>query len=387
MSKTRKIINIVVAPLLVVLTILLAGKLVKARKPQSVKEPSIAIPSVSVIKGVPTSFTPTINTYGNTRSYLTTTLSSQVAGEILRLAPNFESGLSVAKGDWLVEINPADYQAALSERKASLANALQTLADEETRSQLAQEDWLASGRKLEDAADFTLRKPQLTAAKASVTSAEAAIAKATLDVTRTTIIAPFDAMVESRTASPGNVVSAGTSLGSLLARERIEVRLPLTPEQVGQLNLAGLGSLALEATLTTPTLTGQSWMAIISRVEPMIDPKNQTLWLIGEITEPFARPEAFLPVGAFVNASIGGEALEGVFIFPEVAVVEDAFVWVIGPNETLHKQPIKIELSQKGMIISKIANPVFSLPLNVAARPLASFKEGQTVSIASAATK
>ena len=92
-------------------------------------------------------------------------------------------------------------------------------------------------------------------------------------------------------------------------------------------------------------------------------------------------------MGAFVNASIGGEALEGVFIFPEVAVVEDAFVWVIGPNETLHKQPIKIELSQKGMIISKIANPVFSLPLNVAARPLASFKEGQTVSIASAATK
>ena len=119
----------------------------------------------------------------------------------------------------------------------------------------------------------------------------------------------------------------------------------------------------------------------------MIDPKSQTLWVIGEIMEPFAKPEAFLPVGAFVNASIGGEALEGVFALPEVAVVEDAFVWVIGPDDTLHKQPIEIEFSQEGMIISKIANPVFSLPLNVAVRPLASFKEGQTVSITSAETK
>lgn len=379
MTITRKIVNLLVAPLVIVAAVLLATHFVKSRKGRPPKTPPIVEARVIVTKSSPETITPVIETYGNTRSYLTTNLASQVGGEILRIAPGFQAGNSVADGDLLVEINPADYDAALADRRSAVANAKQALAEEQTRSQLATEDWVASGRKLNDATDYTLRKPQLAAATAAVTAAEATVTKATLDLERTRIVAPFDAVVESRTASPGNIVTPGSSLGILIARERIEVRLPLTPQQVTRLRLARDKSSDLTATLTTPTLPGTTWQATINRIEPAVDLKNQTLWIIGEVKDPFANPESFLPVGAFVNASIQGSPLENVFRFPEVAVVEDAFVWVVSPDHTLAKQPVNIAYSQDGMILARISKPLFPLPLHVAGRPLSSFRENQRV--------
>ena len=379
MSKTRKIVNLIVAPLVIVLAIFIAGKLIASKESPPPRKPQVAIARVNISSLSPETVHPTIHTYGNTRSYLTTTLASQVNGEILSIAPGFEVGMTVSKGDPLVTINAADYEAILTERQSTLAATEQTLAEEETRSRLAEEDWLASGRKLSAAADYTLRKPQLIAARAAVAAARATVDKASLDVSRAKIIAPFDAIVESRNASPGNIVSNGSTLGTLIARHRIEARLPLTPEQVTQFGLARVESEPPVATLTTSTLPGVNWEAKITRVEPSVDVKNQTLWVIAEISDPFEKPEAFLPVGAFVNATIDGQALENVIRFPEVAVVDDQYVWVVGADKTLAKQPVEIVYSNQGEILARISAPVPEFPLDVVARPIASFRTGQTV--------
>ena len=379
MSTPRKIVNLLVAPLVLVLAVFIAGKLIASKEAPQPRPPQVAIARVQTLSVSPETIRPTIHTYGNTRSYLTTTLSPQVSGEILSIAPGFEVGMTVSKGAPLVTIDDADYQAILTERQSTLATARQTLEEEQTLSRLAEEDWQASGRKLSDAADYTLRKPQLTAAKAAVAAAEASVEKASLDVSRTQITAPFDAIVESRSASPGNVVSTGSSLGTLIARQRIEARLPLTPEQVTQFGLARVESSPPVAQLTTSTLPGVSWTANITRIEPAVDVKSQTLWVIAEISDPFAKPEALLPVGTFVNATIDGEALEDVVRFPEVAVVEDQYVWAVGTDKTLARQPVEIVYSNDGEILARIPAPLADFPIDVVARPLASFKAGQTV--------
>lgn len=381
MGNTQKLINIITAPLLVIIAIGIAVTLVKGRKALAAQEAPVAIAKVSVLESAPVTVTPTIETFGNTRSHLTTTLASQVSGEILKLAPGFEVGRFVSKGELLLEINPADYQAMLAERKSSLAAALQSLADEETRSQLAKDDWIASGRKLADAAEFTLRQPQLVAAEAAVTAAEASVSKASLDLERTQVRAPFDAIVEARSASPGNIVATGVSFGTLLAREKIEVRLALTPEQVTQLDLGTMREISLPSTLTTPTLPDRTWKATIRRVEPSVDTKTQTLWVIAEVKAPFASPDAFLPVGAFVNAKIEGKPRDAIHRFPEALVVEDSYVWLVSPENELSKQTIDIDISQAGMIGARITEPLFPLPLQVVERPLSSFKTGQRVEV------
>jgi RND family efflux transporter MFP subunit len=379
MTITRKIVNLLVAPLVVVAAVLIAVQFIKTRKTRPPKKPPVVVARVAFTKISPETIIPVIKTYGNTRSFLTTTLASQVGGELLRIAPEFQAGRTIVKDQLLVEINPADYEAVLAERQSAAANARRALAEEQTRSQLATEDWIASGRKLADATGYTLRKPQLAAAEAAVEAAEAVVRKAELDLKRTRILSPFDAVVESRTASPGNIVTPGAPLGVLIARERLEVRLPLTPQQVNRLRLARAGTTDLTATLTTPTVPGATWEAAINRIEPAVDLKNQSLWIIGEVEEPFAKPEAFLPVGAFVNATINGAPLENVLRFPEVTVVEDAFVWTISPDNTLTKQAVEVVYSQDGMILVRIADPLFAFPLKVADRPLSSFKENQKV--------
>ncbi|MFT5121725.1 MAG: RND family efflux transporter MFP subunit [Kiritimatiellia bacterium] len=379
MTLTRKLVNLLVAPLVLAAAFFMAQKMVKSKKSPPIKTPVVVAARVVVFDAAPTTVKPTIHTYGNTRSHLTTSLASQVGGEILRLAPGFEAGGLVSKGDVLVEINPVDLRSVLSDRISALAIAQQAFAEEQTRSQLAEEDWIASGRKVEDASDYTLRKPQLLAAEARVDAAEGGVSKAELDVERSTVRAPFDAIVESRSASPGNVVMAGASLGQLLSREKIEVRLPLTPQQVSRMNLSDIASKPLLATLTTPTLPGKTWTARIGRIEPAVDPRNQTLWMIGEIDDPFSDPDAFLPVGAFVNASLLAEPLETVYVFPEVSVVDDDFIWVVSPSNTLSRQRVEMVFTQDASILARIPTPAFALPLKVASRPLASFRQDQVV--------
>ena len=384
MSKTRKLVNLLVAPLTIVLALFLASKMISSRKDPPKRPQKVAVAKVEVNAVSPELVLPKIYTYGNTRSYLTTTLSSQVSGEILSVSPAFEVGKTVAKGEVLIEIDASDYDAILTERQSNLAAMQQTLAEEETRSRLASEDWIASGRKIANASDFTLRKPQLAAAKSAASAARASVEKAVLDVKRAQIKAPFDAIVESRNASPGNVVTSGADLGQLVARSRIEARLPLTPVQVARFGLDRIGTDSAVAKLSTTTLPGVSWDAKITRVEPSVDVKSQTLFVIAEIEDPFAEPEKFLPVGAFVNAVLDGQPLDDVVTFSEISVVEDSFVWVVQPDKTLAKQPVEIVYSHAGVIYARIAEPLYDYPLDVVARPLASFEPGQTVDSVSA---
>lgn len=381
MGRTQKFINVIAAPLLLVLAVGIAATLIKGREKLATQEVPVVMATVSVRESAPTRVIPIIETFGNTRSHLTTTLASQVSGEVTKVTEGFEVGSFVSKGELLLEIEPADYEVILVERRSALATALQALADEETRSQLAKDDWLATGRKLENAAPFTLRQPQLKAAQTSVMAAQASVSKASLDLDRTQIRSPFDAIVEARSASPGNVVAAGASLGILLGRERTDVRLALTPEQVSQLDLGDMRQIEIPAILTSPTLPGRKWEAVIKRVEPSVNPKNQTLWVIAEVKTSLENNDIFLPFGVFVNAKIEGRPHSGIHHLSEAVVVDDAYVWVLGPDDELRKQDIEIDLSQGGMIGARIEDPIFSLPLRVVERPLASFKSGQQVKV------
>jgi|GEM_PF-5083722 len=101
----------------------------------------------------------------------------------------------------MVRIDPTDFEATLAQEQSNLATARRVLAEEEIRAQQAASDWKASGRELSRASDFVLRKPQLAAARATIQSVRASIEKALADLERTTIKAPFDAIVTERSAS------------------------------------------------------------------------------------------------------------------------------------------------------------------------------------------
>jgi RND family efflux transporter MFP subunit len=353
-------------------------------KPERISiTPPPIIPSVSYVEVRAQAITPKIKTYGNVQSYFEAQLSAQVSGKIIAISPSFDSGKFVKSGALLLEIDPSDYLAEIAQAEANLASMEQALAEEKIRSKLAAEDWTESGRSLESASDLTLRKPQLAAAQASVASAEATLQKAQLDLDRTKIRAPFDAIVQARSASPGNIVNSGSELGSLIATEKAEVRLPLTATQVQRLHLSTPAQAnkhpGLIATLTTPTQPDATWQATLTRTEPSVNLQNQVIFVVGEIAAPFADSQAFLPIGSFVDATIPARTLEDAYRIPNTSLVEDKFVWIVDDEQSLQKLPVQRLIADGDDLIIHIENHPNTSSLKVATRPLASFRAGQSV--------
>ena len=388
MTTGKKTINLLFAPVIVAAAVGISIYMVKSRKTPPPRQPVVAVPAVEVSESSPGDVVPVISSFGNVRAFYQSEIAGQVGGRIEEIAPDFDPGRAVNAGDLLARIEEADFRTALAERESALAAIRQTLADEETRTRIAREDWIASGRKLEDAPEYTLRKPQLAAARAALQAAEASVTQSLLDIQRAAIRAPFDAIVETRTASPGNVVAAGSPIGSLVARDRAEVRLPLSPEQAARLDLplafVSTAAKPIQATLRDPNRPGLEWDARITRTEVGVDPRNQVLYVIAEVASPFDNPRTFLPIGTFVTAEMPGTKLEGVYRIGDAALMDDSYVWIVDADDTLRRQPVERVFSGKHDFLARIGSPVAPPPLRVVNRPLASFREGGAVTIAPA---
>lgn len=380
MTTPQRILNIVLLPLVILIAGLVLKAMIASKPKPLTRTPAVVVPSVSFVRSIAQNLSPTLSTYGNTQPYYRSELAAQVAGQVLQIAANFNAGQSVACGEILVEIDPADYRAQLALQQAALANSQQVLAQERANAELAALDWVESGRSLQDASALSLRQPQLTAAQASVVAAQAGLDTAQLQLARTQVRAPFDAIVQKRSTSPGNIVNFGSPLGALIAKEKAEVRLPLTPQQVKRLQLPVPGQRAqLAATLTSPTQPNQEWLARITRTEPSVDPKNQVIYVVGEIEQPFQDPQAFLPIGAFVNARIIGNSITQSHRIPQTALVEDRYVWLIDAENQLLKVPATRIIADRDALIVRFDSSRNDTALQIAVRPLASFYTGQLV--------
>lgn len=384
MTAYQRILNLLLLPLILIVALITVWVMIKNKPERLAVTPREVIPNVRFVEITAQPETPSIRTYGNVQSYYEAQLAAQVSGEIQSISPQFNAGRFVQAGDLLLEIDPADYLAVIAEAEADLASMQQALAEEVTRSELAAEDWTESGRSLESASELTLRKPQLAAARASVASGEARLQKARLDLDRTKIRAPFDAIVQSREASPGNIVSSGAALGSLIATEKAEVRLPLTSTQLQGIDLDALSEQStktkpLLAMLTTATMPHAQWEAVITRTEPSVDLNNQVIYVIGEIATPFQDPKAFLPIGAFVDATLATRTIEQAYRVPNTALVEDRYIWTIDNAMTLQRIPATRLLADGDDLLLQIESIPSDTPIRVATRPLNSFRSGQKV--------
>jgi len=137
MPPSKRVLNVVVAPLILAGAAALVISMVRARKDPPSRIPAQAVPRVAVMNSSPADATPAVRSYGNVRTFYEARLSSLVSGEVIEVAEAFQPGRAVARDQALVRIDPADYHAVVAERESTLATNQQALAEEETRSRLA----------------------------------------------------------------------------------------------------------------------------------------------------------------------------------------------------------------------------------------------------------
>jgi multidrug efflux system membrane fusion protein len=131
-------------------------------------------------------------------------IRSRVSGQVLAI--HFREGGLVKKGDLLVTLDPAPFEAELSGAQARVAQA-------QARLTLTSRDYERS-RKLAAAGyttkrDLDTRTNAYIEAQASLKSAEAALDMAQLNLSYTQVRAPISGRIGKAEITPGNLVAAG----------------------------------------------------------------------------------------------------------------------------------------------------------------------------------
>ncbi|KFZ39159.1 RND transporter MFP subunit [Shewanella mangrovi] len=328
---------------IVLLTIVLIVVLFKSMKPPEKKPEDETLPVVKVVTAEPQTVTLSLSSYGTVNPKYRTQLVSEVQGRIQQVAPQFVAGGMVKKGDELAVIEPFDYQAALKQAEANLAQAQASLEEERARGEVAKVDFKGfSGVPPE----LGLRKPQLKQEQANVKYAEAELDRARRNLERTVIRAPYDAIVSSRSVNLGQYVTVGTNLGELFDTDIAEVRLPLANKELAYLE-------SVDNPYTEVTLTAQlagktvNWQAHIVRSEGVVDPDNRMVYLVAEVQDPYLRHtiaqtgQLALKFGSFVDAEIRGRTLSNVVKLPRY-LVRNNKVAVVNDEDRIEMRSVKV---------------------------------------------
>ncbi|MFO7725058.1 MAG: efflux RND transporter periplasmic adaptor subunit, partial [Oceanipulchritudo sp.] len=293
---------------------------------------------------MPEAYTVAIQTQGTVRARTESTLIPEVSGRILTVSSNFREGGFFEKGEVLLEIDPSDYETAVTVAKARLAEARVRLAEETAQADQAQRDWERLGTS-ETPPSLVLRGPQLALAQANVDAMEASLAEARRNLEQTRITAPYEGRVLQKNVDVGQVVSPGTLLAEIYAVDYAEIRLPLTSEQFSMLNMPavvrGGPQVEGEVPVTLRTRFGReeiSWEGTVVRVEGAVDSQSRQINVIAQVDDPYgaahSRP---LKVGLFVEAVIEGRTLEDMYVLPRTALREATYVLTLTEDNRLHR--------------------------------------------------
>ena len=317
-------------------------------RPQADKRPiPETVVKVDVTQVAPSAYPVLVTTSGTIQADTRGNLVAQVRGEIVKVAESFRSGGSFEEGEVLIEIDPRDYTAELSQASAAVSQAQATYSQEQAFARQAAKDWERLGNSGE-APDLVLRKPQLAAAKAQLDSANARFETAQLNLSRTKITAPYTGRIIERNAALGQYVSIGTPLAEVFATNLVEVRLPLSQTEFSQLGLDGAFTNAdkndFGVTLSTQLGTQtHSWEAVLTRADSTFDLNTRQIDVFARVIDPFSNDGSKPPlkIGQFVNATIKGQTLENVVVIPNKALREGSYVFV-SQDKTLVRTPVSV---------------------------------------------
>ncbi|MFP4540416.1 MAG: efflux RND transporter periplasmic adaptor subunit [Opitutales bacterium] len=291
---------------------------------------------------------PVIEALGTVEAAREITLSPRVGGYVIELAEGFTPGGFIEEGEVLLRLDPADYEATLARRRAELQQAEADLRLEQGRQEIAAQDYALLDRDLgAENRSLVLREPQLQTAQATVESARAALRAAELNLERTTIRAPFDAHILTRTANLGSQVAPGEALAHLVGMETywVVAAVPLS-----KLRFIDIPERPGEAGATAHLRQRAAWPEDVTRA-------GQVDRLLGELAEgtrmarvlvtvddPLARGAGAgdappLILGAYVEARIEATPLEDVVRLSRDYLRKDDTVWVMEDGKLSIRTP------------------------------------------------
>lgn len=351
---------------------------------------------VAVVKAVPEDINVHITGYGEIRALNTVTLSPEVSGRIVAIHPRLETGEQVENGEVLFKVDPANYQTAVLEAEAAVAQGRVTIARLQKQQSidtarlenigrnrdLAEADFKRIGRLFRndkvgtrsgveraeqaynaarDQADqldqaVTLYPLQINEAKSAHAAASARLKLARTNLARCTVKAPFDGRIKQVAVEKDQYVNPGAMAITLADDSQLEIQVPLDSRDArqwlrfqgrqGETAGAWFGDLEpLACTIRwTEHAETQHWQGRLHRVVKF-EPQTRTVTVAVRIDAQATKSPApgGLPLveGMFCQVEIPGHTLKQVVRLPRWAVSYEGKVYLVR-DKRLHTASVGV---------------------------------------------
>lgn len=274
-------------------------------------------------------------------------LAAEVSGTVLSVSDHFAVGKTVRKGQVLATVDNRNHVAALATAKSNLATAKSNHAQEQAQSEQAGRDAKKFTTK---ASDLTLRKPQLAATKAAVENTEAQLLLAKINLDKTKIKAPFEALIQARNIAPADSITAGTVVAQLVSTEVFTVKLTLSGDNVDLLALGNQVELH-------DANSNQTYHAQVNRFDPSLNNSTRTAAVYVDIKHPLQNRQPLL-LNAYLTATIIGKNIADSMWVDNRSIVKNEFVWIKRKDDTLDKSSLDLLYRGKQQSLVQFNEPI-----------------------------
>jgi len=326
-----------------------------------------------------------INAMGTVIPARETVLKARVSGEIVEIHPEFNPGSIVAAGTTLLRIDAADYELRLNQKQSAVVNARYALALEMGRQDVAKREWTLLNEDgdgpPEDAA-LALRKPHLEKVQSDLSAAESDLAQARLNLDRTHISTPFNAMIREKDVELGSQVGLQDKLAELVGVDHYWVQVSLPADRLSWISIP-TSHRETGAAARVNYHAGSVIPGHVIKLLGDLESEGRMARLLVSVADPLGIQEpdtGRLPllIGEYVRVEIQGRQVNSAVRIPRDALRNNDQVWIAGPDSRLEIRPIQTlwrdqqsVLIGQGLddgellIVSDLATPVAGMPLDI----------------------
>ena len=310
-------------------------------------------------------------------------MKTRVPGEIQAIHPEFVEGGFIRAGEKMLKIDAEDYELALARKESAVVNADYALKVEMGYQDVARQEWsLLYPERTANAQEeeLALRQPHLAKARSDLAAARAELEQSRLNLSRTDILAPFNAIVRSTHVNVGSQVSTQDALAQLVGTDEYWIQVSLPVERLAWIQIPRTNT--EKGALVTVSYRGNQRQGTVARLLSDLETDGRMARILVSVKDPLGLKSENqdnappMLIGEFVRVEIQGQRLTDVYRIPRSALRDNSTIWILTDDDTLKILPVETVwrdadyvLMKNGivpgqsLIVSDLSSPVDGLPL------------------------
>lgn len=293
----------------------------------------------------------TISVMGTVKPQREVALKPRVSGEIIKISENLIPGGRFKKGEELLAIDPSDYQITVRQLASEVARVESDRQVELGRQKVAEKEFELLGESVSaEEKSLMLREPQMENNRALLEGTMARLEQAQLDLKRTSVKAPFNAVVMSRDVNLGTRVAPSTTLAMLVGSDSYWVEAPVPASQLHWISIDqedGPSGSPVQIYDSAAWGPDRSRGGRLVGLTAMVEENGRMAKLLAEIPDPLGlQPNSSgqpkLLLGSYVRVEISGKLL------PQAAAIERDLIhngdqlWIMDEEGRLDIRTVEI---------------------------------------------